>query len=137
MQHDTIERVLKRLLSNEACLMFFQPVPLSEVDYHATVKQPISLSEIVAKVEGRTGATYASYHAFHCDVELLLSNAFLYNDDSSAFWIGACMLQKELSICAAEIKASGFDLLEPARPTSAPHGHVDQDAWGDDVEEEE
>ena len=43
-QPDVMQRVLKRLLSNEACLMFFHPVPLSEVDYHTKVKEPISLS---------------------------------------------------------------------------------------------
>ena len=51
-----------------------------------------------------------------------------------SFWIGSCMLQAELSSATTEIKASGFNLLEPPRPTSAPHG---QDVWGDDVEEEE
>ena len=81
-QPDVMQRVLKRLLSNEACLMFFHPVPLSEVDYHTKVKEPISLSEIVAKVEAQSYS--GSYHAFHSDVELLLSNAFLYHDDHSA-----------------------------------------------------
>jgi hypothetical protein len=81
-QPDVMQRVLKRLLSNEACLMFFHPVPPSEVDYHAKVKEPISLSEIVAKVEAQSYS--GSYHAFHSDVELLLSNAFLYHDDHSA-----------------------------------------------------
>ena len=84
-QHDVTQRVLKRLLSNEASTHFFHPVPPSEKEYHATVARPISLSQIVAKAEGKAedGAVYDAYHAFHSDVELLLSNAFLFNDDCS------------------------------------------------------
>ena len=61
-QPDLIERVLKRLLSNEASQLFYSPVPKSEKDYYKTIDRPLCLAQIV-ETAGAGG--YASYSAFH------------------------------------------------------------------------
>ena len=70
-EQEAIQRVLKRLLSNEASPQFFYPVPEDEVAYHTAVQQPICLSEIS---ERAAAGQYASYAAFHKDVETLISS---------------------------------------------------------------
>ena len=117
VEQDAIERVLKRLLSNEAAEIFFHPVPKDEVEYHKAVTAPICLNEIVVKAEvvwdedGGAGGGYDSYAAFLLDVERLLNNAFYFNEADTQFWIAACMLQKDLSDAHDELRAKGLDHL--------------------------
>ena len=131
-----MQRVLKKLFSNEASLLFYHPVPADEKEYHKIVERPISFSEIDAAVGANAYA--GSYAAFHADVERLLSNAFLFNEDDTLYWIGACMLQKELHDVVDEFKAAGVSALL-IKPSATSSGHQNEtppgDEWGDEEEE--
>ena len=75
---------LKRLLSNEAAGAFIHPVAPSETEYYQTVANPICLAQIAERHEK---GLYASYQAFHADIELLISNAYYFNDEHSLEWV--------------------------------------------------
>lgn len=118
MEREVIQRVLKRLLSNEAAPAFLcaarrsndvsmdatmaamrvmasrsrpagsHPVPLSETVYYKSTPNPICLEEIMREASSEEG--YSSYHAFQASLETLLSNAWAFNDEGSLEWILAC-----------------------------------------------
>ena len=107
-EHGYIAKAMKRLLSNEAVPFFYHPVPLSLTDYHDSVAKPICLHDISEAVETHG---YASYRAFHSDVETMVSNAFLYNADDSTGWIMACMFQNDVDELQRELTAAGLARL--------------------------
>ena len=104
-EQEIIEKVLKRLLSNEASAFFFHAVDASLApDYFEVVSHPICLEEIMQRAQA---GSYASYRAFHADVERMVSNAFLYNEDETIGWISTCMFQHDVHEVVDEIKAAG------------------------------
>ena len=123
--HELTERVLKRLLSNEASSFFWHPVPPTELEYHATITSPLCLSEIADRAQRHE---YTSYANFHVEVERLLSDAFCFHEPNTLGWVLTEMMQAELHIVRDELLQHGCGhLLEPADvPYDAPAPHGEQ-----------
>uniref|UniRef100_A0A3Q4IB24 Bromodomain-containing protein 2 n=1 Tax=Neolamprologus brichardi TaxID=32507 RepID=A0A3Q4IB24_NEOBR len=74
--------VLKELLSKKHAAYawpFYKPVDASSLglhDYHDIIKQPMDLSTIKRKMDGRE---YRESHQFSADVRLMFSNCYKYN----------------------------------------------------------
>jgi len=123
-EQECMARVLKRLLSNEAAQTFFFPVAPSEVEYYQTVREPITLEQILHRHEDEA---YPCFHAFAQDVAHLISNSFYFNDTTSQEWIATCMMQKEMSECKDDMKRAGLGGLLTA-PLAAISGAQQDDA---------
>ncbi|KAL7422928.1 hypothetical protein Q5752_002225 [Cryptotrichosporon argae] len=63
------------------------------IDYYKTIKDPISLSEIEARMIARR---YDTTDQFFADIELMVGNAFAYNEDGSDVYRDALQI-KELA----------------------------------------
>ncbi|CAE6338985.1 unnamed protein product [Rhizoctonia solani] len=79
--------------------VFMELVPKKDYpDYYRIIKKPIAFGPILKRIE-RKG--YTSPKAFMDDVELVFSNAVLYNEDYSQIWKDAMFLQSAFrNLCA-------------------------------------
>ena len=140
LEQEAIQRVLKRLLSNEAAPTFLHPVPTSEVEYHKQVDAPICLRDMMTRAEADgPPAGYDSYGTFHRDVEQLMNNSFGFNDDDTIEWIHTCMIQKDYNDACQELKVAGLDHLLNARlnepqPVDALAASIAAEAMDEDEE---
>jgi len=106
---DTLERMMKRLLSTEVTSIFRDPVPLSEKAYHEKISQPICLSEMDAK---RKAGGYASVADFIEDFGLMISNAMTFNKHDTLPFMAAHVLQKDFNIAMEAVKEHRPALME-------------------------
>jgi hypothetical protein len=90
---DAIQRVLKRLCSNEATSLFHAPVPKSETAYYQEIQRPICLAEIAMKAKAME---YDKYSAFHADVLTMVGNAMQFNDTCTQEYILSLVMHAEL-----------------------------------------
>ncbi|KAF8753746.1 bromo domain [Rhizoctonia solani] len=79
--------------------VFMELVPKKDYpDYYRIIKKPIAFGPILKRIEHKA---YASPKAFMDDVELVFSNAVLYNEDFSQIWKDAMFLQSMFrNLCA-------------------------------------
>jgi hypothetical protein len=91
-----------RLSTLECSRAFLWPVEASETEYHARVKEPISLQEIARKA-----SKYTTFDEFARDVDKLIDNAIVGNEDDTLVFHQARELNKEW----ARIKEAFVPLL--------------------------
>ncbi|KAJ1302544.1 hypothetical protein OPQ81_002861 [Rhizoctonia solani] len=79
--------------------VFMDLVPRKEYpDYYQIIKKPIAFTPILKRIKAKG---YASPKAFMDDVELVFSNAVLYNEDFSQIWKDAMYLRSVFyNLCA-------------------------------------
>ena len=64
---------------------------------------------LAAKAQSKCG--YASYAAFHQEVEKMVSDSFAFHDADTKGWINSCMLQKDLHDVRDELLLHGCGQL--------------------------
>ncbi|CEL54321.1 polybromo 1 [Rhizoctonia solani AG-1 IB] len=100
---------------------FMELVPKKDYpDYYRVIKKPIAFGPILKRIE-RKG--YASPKVFMDDVELVFSNAVLYNEDHSQIWKDAMFLQTMFrNICADWRAEYGYTDENNAPPAAGSAG---------------
>ncbi|XP_034150592.1 bromodomain-containing protein 2 isoform X2 [Esox lucius] len=112
--------VLKELLSKKHAAYawpFYKPVDVSMLglhDYHDIIKQPMDLSTIRRKMDGRE---YRDALQFAADVQLMYSNCYKYNPPDHDMVAMARKLQDVFEFCFAKMPD------EPPAPTASMGGH--------------
>lgn len=86
-----MSRVLERMMKLDKNSLFLHPVVEEEApDYYKIVMTPMNFSEIKEKVDNQE---YDSFEAFCADVNLVFSNAMLYNKPDTIFYKTASRLK--------------------------------------------
>ncbi|CAO1621045.1 unnamed protein product [Parajaminaea phylloscopi] len=102
--HPRLSEALESISAFDRNNLFLSPVSRSEVpDYYDIIKEPMEWASIAGKI---TDYRYETVDEFIYDVNLVLSNAMLYNKPETAFHRNALRIQK----AAAPILASLRDL---------------------------
>ncbi|OAG31123.1 bromodomain-containing factor 1 [Nematocida displodere] len=116
------KELLLKLKKSSFAAPFLYPVDpqrLNIPDYHEKIKKPMDLSTITKKLDTET---YAAVEEFTDDINLMLSNCYLYNNQVSAVYKMGCSLEKYykqlLQKGALERKRKQNEDSEKKRPKS-------------------
>ncbi|KAG8731077.1 hypothetical protein FRC11_005208 [Ceratobasidium sp. 423] len=97
--------------------VFMDLVPRRDYpDYYQIIRKPIAFNTILKRARGKV---YPSPKAFMDDVELVFSNAILYNEDFSQIWKDAMYLQSVFRTLCADWRAEYGYTDENNTPTAS------------------
>lgn len=100
--HANLKQALEKISTLDRNNLFLSPVSRSEVpDYYDIVKQPMDWATISSRIASHT---YERIDDFIRDVELVFSNAILYNKPDTAFHRNALRIQRASTPILAKLR---------------------------------